>query len=1097
MNDVSSLPSSRRSLQKNIENKREKILERTTKINLDIESPVKQIFKTNVLESPMLSPDTQTAIENAEKILEEFRFKITEATKASTAAFNRGFSKESYTDNLEPPLEDETEENLYIRELVSSRLNKINNEISEDSDISTDRKRIVKNKVTKSNVDLLAPKFRTIERRFSDTSCQPKNYYCTPSEQIKCKNSKLEASDKTKSDNSPIETKTHKTKSLTIQKGPPLNIERKLKKQDLGFVHVSPDASFVQDNKNINFYSFSHESCKRKDLPLKNMANERNEKLVDNVAADVTDKLDRSTSKDQVIMEETEIFEKKSVEKNDVAFLTDVVEKKDDVLFEGPINSGRVKKDRGNVSEHLPRTGVDYFTLNEEPDSYCSNNVKKNETNVYREGRKIVEEIVSRDVGTDDQDYLNKDERDDKIKVVNDDQSFDCYDKRTNDDVTKVNDAIEKCCEKKIADRDNSVKNAKAMQERDLNKKFHGIDTRFLDISEKHDSSSEISNKTNKFSARKESTDLSDISLQETDSILNEIELNPPSIELFDNVLFISDKIIDRVSKSEKKIENTLTRLQATLSNESFKPVIDNTEVKSSDLIPFKQKDTRSVKLNFSSNPPNVSENDPMLSLSDKSQFMIINRKEYNLGINSCATNDVLKEDVSTDSSLSNKQRDLEKESRSIKKQDKKMNDLTRLGESTCTIENITDENKSLRLKNKMESFSGDEKLKNLESHKNDRDLQTLLLKNEERREKKFEFERAIINNLSSIGHTPSMLEEIRKYLQTLSNTHTQDISTMFKSFIMDFMKRESGVIFDFLSMQKRDDDTTCTSRLQNGSSLQAIAEGSESKIEKDVIGANHVLQELSRSNDIVYNSSRTIEYKEKLLKVCPLSSIEITPTKYLIDELNQTEIEVSEKGTQYEILCQQNALESDDKIIKDVSSDKDDAEDTSEKKNTKMDEYPTNEVEMNSSNITKVDYVINDDSEKNNKSSEINVIYTDSVKHVKMEDVRPDPKFSSKVLDKLLDSDDCSSHTTPSVKRVNGSINRFTTTSSETSHSEGELYLPSSCSYSLGEVRIIRNSTSMCNHALMSTSTLTSLGETTNLLRHSSGEIYVDSDTL
>lgn len=132
------------------------------------------------------------------------------------------------------------------------------------------------------------------------------------------------------------------------------------------------------------------------------------------------------------------------------------------------------------------------------------------------------------------------------------------------------------------------------------------------------------------------------------------------------------------------------------------------------------------------------------------------------------------------------------------------------------------------------------------------------------------------------------------------------------------------------------------------------------------------------------------------------------------------------------------------------------------------MEEYSRKETQVDRSEILKEDSVINDDFEKNN------IILSD------------------KVFEKSSNSENCSSRT--NVKRVN----YLTSTSSETSHSEGELFLPSSCSYSLGEVRMIKNSTSICNHALVSTSSLTGFGEMTSLLRHSSGEIYVDSsDTL
>ncbi|XP_077281591.1 uncharacterized protein LOC143908125 isoform X2 [Temnothorax americanus] len=100
----------------------------------------------------------------------------------------------------------------------------------------------------------------------------------------------------------------------------------------------------------------------------------------------------------------------------------------------------------------------------------------------------------------------------------------------------------------------------------------------------------------------------------------------------------------------------------------------------------------------------------------------------------------------------------------------------------------------------------------------------------------------------------------------------------------------------------------------------------------------------------------------------------------------------------------------------------------------------------------------------------------------------------NSSVSSTLLDRDDRSTNGTSSANA------RKIGTTPETSHSEGELYMPSSCSYSLGEVRVLRKRRDLIEDnamdrdssvtVLVTRSMLTSLNDSTVSLLESSGHV-------
>nr|KAF7434175.1 hypothetical protein H0235_002366 [Vespula pensylvanica] len=1118
--DHSSVHSSQsRRISEEVENSREKTIDRrSTTIDFDIELSDKQISKTNDLESPLFTPDTQSAIENAEKILEEVQHKITEATwlYSKTETKRRVKKKERYTDYLEPPLEDEKEEVLYIRELVSSKLKEIDHGETESN---SERDEILTKKITEKRdkriARLLEPKFRIAKRCSSDILYRQRNRYCcVPYEQVELHNSENTISKKnetTKDDR--VDDNKRKIKTLTIQNGPPLNIKRELTKQNLGYVNISPDASFVHNNSNVNIYEFRHESCiNNKSLKDNNTNEPRMKETIDEI--DESSK-NRSINKKFRIRKNQDEIEKditryKSISKDeDDSYSKDLIdERRNDLSSEREINNGREEnKDRENVSKHLPRTGVDCFLSNGEPNSSSSysDRIKRiplnnreiviKSVNPYADtamSKRFIKEFEKKDTSKFHNDDGN-DEHDDRDDEA-DDENVSNYRERIGRNPSETSlDNIKEIEEDNIKilkknKRTEHEKTFKMIHKHDLQrhqekKLYNKIEERFENIFQKYSLKNNSS-----YKSKDERRNISDNSTQDSDnSNFNEIELNPPSIEDFNDIFFLYDKMIESISKGEKKLEEMLEEFQLKLSTQSHNTKLpNNTDVTRCNLIALKSDDTKLMKLNPSELVYKHKESDES-TLSLSNEAIIVIPKEDKLQTNPCITKDY--------SSFANKLCNLREETSKIltysleqKQNDKSIDkiitlDKFNLSSIELNVENIPDvENKTLDICSNNGKVTAcvplstnyrsnnidvlEDLQKNDESNRTSFDNEALLLPRTskcllERQdqfvdhlslEKKINFERSIVNSLSNVEYNPLMLQELIKHLQMLSNAYNHDIPTILQKLFTDTMNRESDLILDFLSIQKHDYEN------EKSCSLKAVVQESECKVQDDVI-----------SNTSSLNNP--MQYNQKSVEIYPLNTMEIKDSKSSIDELKQNE--VLEKSTQYDISHEQDILECEDQIVKDIYFDKKIEGQVSDRK-SEVEEYPSKQKRENYSNSTKLDFTINDNTDKNDKSSDINMIASN-------------PHLPTKVIDKLSEGEDFSNTSDANIENI--PVTHITTTSSETSHSEGELYLPNSCSYSLGEVRVMKNSAAICNRALVSNSTLTYLCDTTSLLHYSSGE--------
>ncbi|KYN29169.1 hypothetical protein ALC57_01291 [Trachymyrmex cornetzi] len=198
----------------------------------------------------VLSPETSTALENAEKIVNNAKIQLMEV--CATSSFDSARQhRNTYSD--EPPLDDEMEERLYVRELVaskfqdacSSKLSEVNGKTSARS-----QKRDFP-RVTVRRVDLSAPKFRMSRRRRADWSSL--GYGSDNRSHGRASPARVLSKDSINNVNvettAPDDHARDRRRMLSargneceIQIGPSVHIvDRELVKQDLEDVHISPE----------------------------------------------------------------------------------------------------------------------------------------------------------------------------------------------------------------------------------------------------------------------------------------------------------------------------------------------------------------------------------------------------------------------------------------------------------------------------------------------------------------------------------------------------------------------------------------------------------------------------------------------------------------------------------------------------------------------------------------------------------------------------------------------------------------------------------------------------------------------------------------
>ncbi|XP_019696031.2 uncharacterized protein LOC105181093 [Harpegnathos saltator] len=222
---------------------------------------------------PVLSPETSTALENAERIINDAKIQLAEVRVVSSFDSAR---RDRDRDVDDPPLDDDVEELLYIRELVASKFQETG--YPERPEATTDEENA--RRVTSRRVDLSAPKFRTLQRLRATSRASLER---GTDEQRSRGRASLSGASKVSSSKDDEEATAHdcqttcngqRVSSATrfgliraddggacrIQIGPTVHVSRELTRQDLEDVHISPGPSPARKRVNAAVYVLRHES---------------------------------------------------------------------------------------------------------------------------------------------------------------------------------------------------------------------------------------------------------------------------------------------------------------------------------------------------------------------------------------------------------------------------------------------------------------------------------------------------------------------------------------------------------------------------------------------------------------------------------------------------------------------------------------------------------------------------------------------------------------------------------------------------------------------------------------------------------------------
>ncbi|XP_076662679.1 uncharacterized protein LOC143365953 [Andrena cerasifolii] len=223
--------------------------------------------------SPVLSPETSGILENVERLVKDAEIQIKEISMITNC--NRTQTPIKVYSN-EGPLDDETDQLLYIRERVAHKFQEANGWIGRDhADIRNQGYMNSENvplKLTRT-IDFSAPRFKSSEERYKELSRYGKLgvQKLGPSMPVA---DVPEARQNSKNPNearpSSFEAeKNKKTDNFSVQVGPSVNIQRELIAQSIGDIHISPDSSFVPESTNVGTYMVRRDCSVKPNSPTR------------------------------------------------------------------------------------------------------------------------------------------------------------------------------------------------------------------------------------------------------------------------------------------------------------------------------------------------------------------------------------------------------------------------------------------------------------------------------------------------------------------------------------------------------------------------------------------------------------------------------------------------------------------------------------------------------------------------------------------------------------------------------------------------------------------------------------------------------------
>nr|XP_012149154.1 PREDICTED: inner centromere protein A-like isoform X1 [Megachile rotundata]XP_012149155.1 PREDICTED: inner centromere protein A-like isoform X1 [Megachile rotundata] len=211
--------------------------------------------------SPTLSPETTVALENSERLIKDAEIQI----KRINTVENVGRAQ-NYTWPDEASLDDENDQLLYIRERVAYKFEEANGWVDANRPIPKSLEFFNKNFQSRKTIDFSDRKFQPSEERYRQYLQQrnlraQKLGFSVPidvrsKEETKCSSETVPVNRES--------TKHTKMVTCSVQTVPSVDIKAELISQHLKSIHISPDASFERQNPNVGNYEIHHDFRPRK-----------------------------------------------------------------------------------------------------------------------------------------------------------------------------------------------------------------------------------------------------------------------------------------------------------------------------------------------------------------------------------------------------------------------------------------------------------------------------------------------------------------------------------------------------------------------------------------------------------------------------------------------------------------------------------------------------------------------------------------------------------------------------------------------------------------------------------------------------------------
>lgn len=469
-----------------------------------------------------------------------------------------------YTD--EAPLDDENDQLLYIRERVAFKFQEANGWIDTESQQSSREELVAK---TKRIVDLSAPKFKTCDDRYKEFSQQRRldvrKFGLAP---FTCDT--RENNEKRKDENRSSKRETEKDRKIstfTVQAGPSVNIKGELITQNLENIHISPDSSFAQENRNVGTYMICHDFSKRNGLSPR-----KKEKVVR-----ISDDNGKSTN-----VKSTNGRKGNSKDGDEIGNKTDISEKleRTDIASKECSNE-RLIEDKTEESSLMTKNLESTMNLkltqsiNEKSVQKISNLKSESETvKEEADSSKITLKSDQRQIRFDEQ--ISKKPRnrekeeicskqDSTLTLEDNNERRNKYplslaDSKINDELPLPSDIIEQIYKINKKRHKEVCGNEKRRTEKE-EERYKEIDKRFNDIVKKYcDKDGKLEKSQIDDEDSNHILSLSIISSEESEGSDELYTLYEPAVDELDGVLSSYDKIINNIVQSTRTIDKFLSR---------------------------------------------------------------------------------------------------------------------------------------------------------------------------------------------------------------------------------------------------------------------------------------------------------------------------------------------------------------------------------------------------------------------------------------------------------------------------------------------------------------------------------------------------------